>query len=282
MTPATIAILCNPFAGAGRSSGIASKLADHLKQHQIPYFLFNEKWPDDLISFTEAWIVGGDGTIHYFVNKFPDISIPLVFFGGGTGNDLHLLLYGKISTEQQLEKMEQAATRKIDLATCNEKYFINCIGIGFEGAVARDMVGKIKRPGKTSYLIAILKRLFFYSSRRYQTSSDELKTNRHYMIINVANGQSTGGGFHIAPAAAIDDGLLDVVLVNKLHPLLRLRYLPVIEKGKHLGLPIVRHYKTQKILIESEHEMLAHLDGEIYTSNKFTIGILPGQLSIRY
>lgn len=102
------------------------------------------------------------------------------------------------------------------------------------------------------------------------------------MIIDVANGQRAGGGFHIAPLSAIDDGWLDVVLVNKLHPLLRLRYLPVIEKGKHLGFNFIKHYKTRSILITSEEVMLAHLDGEVYSGKKFEIGILPGQLLVKY
>lgn len=282
MVKRNIAILCNPLAGAGRAISLTEKIVAHLTGKQQPFLLFNDNWPNDLKSYTEAWVIGGDGTINYFVNQYPDVSIPLVFFNGGTGNDLHWLLYGDIDPEQQLLKLAQFKPRRIDLATCNDKYFLNGIGIGFEGVVAKDLAGKIKRPGKTSFLIAILKRIFFYSSRRYQTSSEELKTNNQYLIIDVANGQRAGGGFHMAPASAVDDGLLDVVLVNKLHPLLRLRYLPVIEKGKHLGLPFIRHYKTHKIVIESDHEMLAHLDGEFYSAKKMEIGILPGRLSIKY
>ena len=261
---------------------MAEKLAGELVMREIPFVLFNEKWPSSLEIYSEAWIVGGDGTVNHFVNQYPDTQVPLVIFNGGTGNDVHWLLYGNISLEQQLQKIEIAPARPVDLATCNERFFINGIGIGFEGAVAKDLAGKKKRPGKTSFLIAILKRIFFYSSRKYHTFSEELATNNQYLIIDVANGQRAGGGFHIAPESAIDDGLLDVVLVNKLHPFLRLRYLPVIEKGKHLGFNFIRHYKTRHIVIESDHEMLAHLDGEVYTGKKFSIGILPGQLRIKY
>ena len=277
-----IAILSNPLAGAGKASLMAGELADHLSKMGIRFTSFNEHWPADLDLFSEAWIVGGDGTVNHFVNQYPATRVPLVIFNGGTGNDVHWLLYGNISLEQQLERIENAPARPVDLATCNERYFLNGIGIGFEGAVAKDLAGKKKRPGKTSFLIAILKRIFFYSSRRYRTFSEDMNTDNEYLIIDVANGQRAGGGFHIAPESAIDDGLLDVVLVNKLHPFLRLRYLPVIEKGKHLGFDFIKHYKTKQILIESEQEMLAHLDGEVYTGKKFTIGILPGQLSIKY
>ncbi|MBL0234255.1 MAG: hypothetical protein IPQ08_11385 [Chitinophagaceae bacterium] len=277
-----IALLCNPLAGTGRASLMASKLTDHLQQKQISFQLFIEEWPADLHSFSEAWIIGGDGTVNYFVNKYPNIPVPLVIFNGGTGNDVHWLLYGNVSLEQQLLLIENAVPRPVDLATCNDRYFLNGIGIGFEGAVAKDLAGKRKRPGKASFLIAILKRIFFYTSRQYHTVSEELTTDSTYMIIDVANGQRAGGGFHIAPLSAIDDGWLDVVLVNKLHPLLRLRYLPVIEKGKHLGFNFIKHYKTRSILITSEEVMLAHLDGEVYSGKRFEIGILPGQLLVKY
>ena len=63
------------------------------------------------------------------------------------------------------------------------------------------------------------------------------------MLISIMNGRRAGGGFHVAPEAAIDDGLLDVVMVDKLHPFLRLRWLPVIEKLCNRFLLAVTHLK---------------------------------------
>ncbi len=275
-----IAILTNALAGTGRAIALAQQLSNHLLSKNISFTVFDQQWPDDLTAFTEIWIVGGDGTVNYFVNKYPDTSVPLVIFNGGTGNDVHWLLYGDLNTEHQLEKMETIAARPVDLGICNDRYFLNGVGIGFEGAVAKDLSGKKKRPGKTSFLIAILKRIFFYSSQEYRIKSKEISTSGKYLFIDVANGQRAGGGFHIAPLSAIDDGWLDLVMVKKLHPFLRLRYLPVIEKGKHLSLGFVKHRKIKKLLVESDTDMLAHLDGELYVARKMEIGVIPARLNI--
>jgi diacylglycerol kinase (ATP) len=101
-------------------------------------------------------------------------------------------------------------------------------------------------------------------------------------MVDVSNGSRAGGGFHIAPGAKADDGLFDIVLIDALHPLQRLRWLPVIEKGKHLGLSFIHHTKAKKIVIESDSIIQSHLDGEYYSADKLEIEILPGELLFRY
>ena len=101
-------------------------------------------------------------------------------------------------------------------------------------------------------------------------------------MIGIANGRRAGGGFHIAPAAAADDGWLDAVLIDAINPLKRLRYLPVIEKGKHLALPFIQYFRTKKICISSDIPIQAHLDGEYYSDKKMEIEILPGKFLFRF
>jgi len=70
--------------------------------------------------------------------------------------------------------------------------------------------------------------------------------------------------------------------VNKLHPFLRLRWLPVIEKGEHIGLPFIRHFRTRKVIITSEIPIDAHLDGEYYSAQRLEIEMLPGKYFFRF
>lgn len=100
----------------------------------------------DFEGFTLVWIVGGDGTLNQFVNRYPDIAIPLGIFNGGTGNDFHWLLYGETTLEAQLDAMLLARPVPIDLGTFNDRFFINGIGIGFEGEVARSLTGSVNDP----------------------------------------------------------------------------------------------------------------------------------------
>jgi YegS/Rv2252/BmrU family lipid kinase len=278
-----IAIVCNALAGAGRAVALAQKVSIELSGRQIAHSFFNETWPDEFNGYTDIWIVGGDGTLNYFLNLYPGLNIPLVIFNGGTGNDFHWVLYGNMNFDEQLNLALSAEPKQIDLGKCNDKFFINGVGIGFEGEVARSLTGKKKKSGKVSFMAMVLRKIFSYRSAIYRVIISEKKIfEKKYLMIDVSNGSRAGGGFHIAPDAKANDGLFDVVLINSLHPLLRLRWLPVIEKGKHLGLSFIHHTRTNKIIIESDGPIHFHLDGEYYSDEKLVIEILPGRLLFRY
>lgn len=278
-----IAVICNPLAGAGKALRLAEKIAEALSGYKITNSLFTESWPADLTMFSDAFIVGGDGTLNYFINHYPDIRLPLVIFNGGTGNDFHWLLYGKLCFEEQLQLSLTAAPKPVDLGSCNELFFINGLGIGFEGEVARALTGKKKKAGKTSFMAMILWKIFSYRSTSYNIAVDgKPLASKKYLIVDISNGSRAGGGFHIAPEAKADDGLFDIVVIDTLTSLQRLRWLPVIEKGKHLGLSFVHHSRGKKIIIESNSIIQSHLDGEYYTAGKLEIEILPGKLLFRY
>jgi diacylglycerol kinase (ATP) len=278
-----IAIVCNNLAGGGRALAMGRAISSELKNRGLLNTLFIEDWPANLDRFTDAWIVGGDGTINYFINKYPGIKLPLALFNGGTGNDVHAVLYKKKNFEEQLQTVLIAEAKPVDAGKCNDKYFINGVGIGFEGSVAKALTGKRKtKPGKAAFMGTILRKIFFYSSKKYKVISNEVKGESENLLISVMNGHRAGGGFHIAPESAIDDGLLDVVMVKKIHPFRRLRCLPQIEKGKHMGLSYVDHFRTKKIIITSEIPMDAHLDGEYYSAKRYEIEMLAAKYLFRY
>jgi len=278
-----IAIVCNNRAGGGRAVALGKRIAGELQNRNLKNTLHISEWPADFIRFTDVWIVGGDGTLNFFFNKYPGIRLPLVVFSGGTGNDVHSILYKNQGFDEQLQIALTGIPKPVDAGKCNEKYFINGVGIGFEGAVAKSLTGKKKkRPGKAAFMGTILRKVFFYTSKKYKTFSDECKMEDQKLLISVMNGHRAGGGFHIAPGSAIDDGLLDVVMVDKLHPFLRLRWLPVIEKGKHLDLPFIKHFQTKKLVVTSEVPMDTHLDGEYYSAKRIEIELLPAKYLFRY
>jgi len=278
-----IAIVTNTLAGNGKAFKLAGKIKTILTGKNISSKIFTEtEWDNSIYDFDQVWICGGDGTVNYFVNQFNDIKKPLCIFNGGTGNDFHALLYGKISAEDQIELVFKSSPKPIDAGKCNGRYFLNGVGIGFEGAVAKSLRGVNKFGGKTSFLLSILKHIFFYKEQHYSITSAERTIEDDFLMISIANGTRYGGGFYVAPLAKPDDGLLDANLVKKLSPLKRLRYLPVIEKGKHIGLPFIEYFNTKKIIITSNLIIQAHLDGEYLESRQLTIEILPAHFYFIY
>lgn len=279
-----IALVTNTLAGNGKAIQLSQKLRTILSQRGIDSVIFTEdEWSQAICEFDQVWIVGGDGTMNYFVNQFNDIKKPLAIFNGGTGNDFYSLLYGKISLEDQISKVLNATPKPIDAGICNDRYFLNGVGLGFEGAVAKSMTGTKKFQGKISFLIHILKHIISYKEHAYSIKTDNQEIEQTCLMISIANGTRYAGGFYIAPLADPQDGLFDTIIVQKLSIFQRLRYLPVIEKGKHLSLPVISYSKTKKIIVSSKDSIIqAHLDGEYLEAAELVIEVLPTHFNFIY
>jgi diacylglycerol kinase (ATP) len=153
------------------------------------------------------------------------------------------------------------------------------VGIGFDGAIVHDLLGKKKLGGKASYLLSILKQIVGYHEKSCVLQTQNETIREDCFLISVANGKRYGGGFLVTPNATVTDELLDVNIIGKVSPIKRMRYLPVIEKGEHLNLEFVKYRKTDKIIIHSTSKLHAHMDGEYFQSDYFDIEILPKRFS---
>lgn len=277
-----IALVCNPSRENEKSLHITSSIEILLSGMDISHKVFASTWPESFDGFTEVWIIGGDGTINWFINQYPTIQLPLALFGGGSGNDLQCMLYGDKTVGEQVEQVLQNTPRLIDAGICNKKFFINGVGIGFDGAIVHDLLGKKKLAGKASYLLSILKHIIGYHEKPCVLQMPDEMIKQDCFMISVANGKRYGGGFHVAPNASLTDGLLDVNIIGKISPLRRMKYLPVIEKGDHLSLEFVKYRQVNKITIQSSTKLHAHADGEYFQSDHFEIEVLPKRFSFIY
>jgi diacylglycerol kinase (ATP) len=274
-----IAIVCNPTDENKKALRIADTLALTLNAKGIPYTLFTTDWPEKLDGFTEVWISGGDGTLNYFINQHPDTLLPLTLFAAGSGNDFHWMLYGDTTVEDQIEKVLQGRTQPIDAGVCNGQLFLNGVGIGFDGAIVKDLLGKKKLAGKATYLLSILKNIFAYKEEYCELRLQDRFVAQDCFMISVANGQRYGGGFHVAPKAVLQDGLLDVSVIGRIPPVSRMRYLPVMEKGEHLALPFVQYYQSGRVVIDARKDLPAHIDGEYVCTKRYEIEVLPNKFA---
>jgi YegS/Rv2252/BmrU family lipid kinase len=271
-----IAVVCNPTIDNRRALKVGDEVANVLVQKNIKHQLFTNYWPQVLDNFTEVWIVGGDGTLNYFINKYKGIKLPFALFKGGSGNDFHWMMYGDLNTTDQVEKLLSAEPFLIDAGICNGILFLNGVGIGFDGAIVKDMLGKKKMAGKASYLLSILKNIVKYHEEFYSITIDGETIEKECLLVSIANGKRYGGGFNVAPLASVTDGVLDVNVVGKIAPFKRIKYLPVIEEGKHIDLPFVHYRQSNKIHIKANKNLPCHIDGEYFEAKEFEIECLPG------
>jgi diacylglycerol kinase (ATP) len=276
-----IAIVCNTLAGKGYSRDLTRQLQELLERQQIPCTSFMDDWPAHFNGFTDVFILGGDGTLNHFINRYPNISIPLSVFKGGSGNDFGWKLYGDLSFEAQVSKVLTSNPHPVDAGSCNGQLFLNGVGIGFDGEVVRSMGRKRIIAGHLAYLITVIKKIFVYKEPLLELEYNNIKGSMRTFMISVANGSRYGGGFMVAPQAIVDDGWFDLVVIRKINVLKRLINLPKIEKGKHLSLSFIRVSKVKEVIIRSANRIPVHVDGELIEDQEFRIQLLPGKFLFR-
>ena len=275
-----IALVINPIHE--KALQVGNEIAYLLQQKNVRHTVFTTQWPTDWTNFTEAWIVGGDGTLNYFINHYPQLNLPLSIFKGGTGNDFHWMLYGNISVPEQVDKVLSATPRPVDAGYCNNHLFLNGVGIGLDGKVVQDLLGKKKWNGKLSYYLVVLRNIFFYKEFLCTITNENFHWGKKCLMINIANGQRYGGGFHINPQGMVNDHMLDMNIVGHVNPLLRLRFLNTLERGKHTHLPMITYLKTGSIHIKTHSIIPAHADGEYFDASEFVIECLPAKYFFLY
>lgn len=275
-----IALVINPQHQTALRVG--NEIAGLLREKKIDHTIYTTSWPIDWFDHTEVWVAGGDGTLNYFINHYPQFDLPIAIFKGGTGNDFHWMLYGELSVAEQVERVLTATPKPVDAGYCNNHLFLNGIGIGFDGKVVQDLLGKQKWNDKLSYYKVVLRNIFFFREFICTVSNDKFHWGKKCMMINVANGRRYGGDFVINPNGRIDDKLLDVNIVGRVHPLMRLRFLSSIEKGSHLKLPMITYLKTGRVHIKAGSIVPAHADGEYFDASEFVVECLPARFSFLY
>lgn len=282
MQKETILLLANPMGNKKRIDKIVAEITRELSQKEILFALYTETWPRQINAYKEIWLVGGDGTVNFFLNAYKEIEIPIVLFKGGTGNDFATKLYGTITVADQVEKVLQAEIKNVDAAECNGRNFINGVGIGFDGEVLKSMHSIRLLGGHLGYLWIVVRKIFSFKEGHFQIQIGSDNFSGKYLLVMLTNSTTTGGGFIVSPQAKIDDGKLNMVLCKPLPVLKRLKNLPIIEKGKHLEKDFILHREVKGIKIVCEKVTLAQIDGELISAKTFDIKVLPGRYLFKY
>lgn len=275
-----IAILANSKSGKGKGLKLLQEIEELLNKLAISYSSFIDNWLPSLEEFSEVWVIGGDGTLNYFINKYPNLNIPFTIFKGGTGNDVAFALYGNINWQTQVQQILKSNIQPIDAGNCNGKLFLNGVGIGFDGEILQQMNSIRFIGGHLGYLLVVIKKIFSFKEYEFEIETSGNSTKSKYLLVSIFNSIRTGGGFYIAPKASLQDGLLDMVLCQPLPIFKRLLNLPKIEKGKHLNLPFIRYNKLPYTFIKTAKELPAQIDGELFYANEFDIKVLKNKFLV--
>jgi len=241
--------------------------------------LFDLQWPASLQNFDEVRVLGGDGTFNYFVNTYPNCSIPIGLFEGGTGNDFYWKVFGKISKMEHLDHILNGQTASLDAGQVNDLIFLSGVGIGIEGDVLKSMQAIRFIGGALGYYLAAIPQLFKFKS--YEITFDRLGKTvaKKVFLCMIFNSSRAGGGFHFFPMASIQDGALDMLICDPIAIFKRLFYMPLIQKGKHVNYPFLEFSTIQSTHIHCNRVLSAQVDGEVLTSDTFDFKILPAKFN---
>ena len=299
--PRKVKIILNPVADMGN----AWKVADDLRPIISDYG--NADWsgtvyPTHAIELTRqagqqgyemVIAMGGDGTVHEVVNglmQLPPKDRPILgVVPVGSGNDFAHAIGIPLQSDHALAHALTAKPSAVDLGVMTDEhgrkeYFDNTLGIGFDAVVTiRSHRLPIVR-GFLMYLTAVIQTILLnHDPSLMQMEVDGRKWEQSNLLLTMCNGSREGGGFMIAPAAKLDDGLLHYAIIKKVSRAMMFRLIPEVMKGTHGNFKPVTIGTCKKMIVRADRPMYIHADGEIYTSfgsnlRSVAFEVLPGAL----
>jgi diacylglycerol kinase (ATP) len=215
-------------------------------------------------------VAGGDGTLNEVLNgiaaeeAFEAVTLGLVPLG--TGNDFAAALGIPTSPEEALDVLLRGHIVRVDVGEVNGRVFVNTSGGGFIAEVSVAVTPQLKTiAGRLAYLVGGAQALFEFEPVRATIAFDaggERLDLRLYAFA-VCNSRLIGGGRLIAPEAVIDDGLLDVCLIEAMTALEFVALARKVADGDHIADPRVRYMKAAGLQIELDRQVHVNTDGEV-------------------
>jgi YegS/Rv2252/BmrU family lipid kinase len=264
-------LIINPSAGRGRTGKLLPTLQALLEAKKISYEFRLTSRPGEATELAReavsqgfAYIVavGGDGTAHEVVNGL--MGTPAVFgmIPTGGGNDFPKAAGIPLEIPQAIETLARGWRRRIDLGLLEGRYFINGLGIGLDGAVSHRYRKMKYLRGGLGYIWGAVNEALTFRGFQVEVTIPDWTYKGPALLVGASNGPSQGGDFKLAPKAKVDDGLLDIHVVQDMPPLRRLIQIPKVRKGTHLSLKEVEIRPASWIEVTLDRALPAHLDGE--------------------
>jgi len=228
--------------------------------------------------------MGGDGTFQSLVNASFGADVVLGILPIGGGNDFALALGLPSEPLEATEAMLCGQPRYVDLvrvrtADGRTRLYAGGGGIGLDAEAARHAGGKYRHlPGRFRYIAAALHALARYVPMDVRVdfpASDIPSFEAKVLLAAVLNSPTYGAGVRLSPGAAVDDGLLHVVLIEELSKLGVLTLLPRLMGSGELRTSHVKRWRAQRVKLTTNRLCLFHGDGEILGPTPVEIEIVP-------
>lgn len=282
-------VIANPFSGTTRKENLEVEL-HKLNKGFFELDVVKTNFPGHGYDLAKIAVrdkvdvvvaAGGDGTVNEVASALIDSDATFGVLPGGSGNGFAMHLGLGRNALNAFEFIKAGQTKLVDTCTVNDKFFINIAGLGFDARIAY-LTKNNKKRGFFQYFQTTIR-----ESRKFKAMPLKITLNHNEIVEGnfaaavVANASMYGYNFTIAPTAALDDGLLDVMLIKEA-PVYKYFFTAyrMLNKTMHLS-PLVSTYKAKQISIESGAADYFHIDGEGFELNeKLNFQIHPKNLKV--
>jgi YegS/Rv2252/BmrU family lipid kinase len=228
--------------------------------------------PPDLLA-----ICGGDGTINEVASHVPDPPFPIAILPAGTANVLARELGLPLNPIKALEIGLKRAIRRVDLGELGpgaRRRFLFVAGIGFDAYVASNVMPGLKaKLGMAAYAVAIIRCLQSYTFPQFQVVVDNCTFPATSCL--ASNARSYGGGLLFSPHANMEDGLLDVLIVQGSSRLGLARFLLQAWRGIPETRDWIHRLRARSLRIEGSAQAPVQADGEPVEGLPLDISVIP-------
>ncbi|MGH9627699.1 MAG: diacylglycerol/lipid kinase family protein [Bryobacteraceae bacterium] len=242
--------------------------------------------------------VGGDGTVNEVVNGLvhgvdarQPSSVTQALLPCGTGGDFQRTLGMPSRIPDAIAALASGSPIRMDLGKASfrdpegrrrERLFVNLLSFGMGGEVAsraRNWLSPLG--GSAAFLYATAQTFFRYEPKEVSLRLDGgPPIDATVMNVAIGNGCFHGGGMHVCPRAALNDGAFDVTVIDNLGLLEILRKLPVLYSDNIYSYNKVHHYRAAAVIAESPQAARIELDGEPVGTLPAEVSILPAMLNV--
>jgi diacylglycerol kinase (ATP) len=200
--------------------------------------------------------------VHLAVQALAGTGTALGVIPTGTGNDVARYLgLPRGKPVDAAEVICRQVIRPMDLGKAGSNYYATVLATGFDSLV-NERANKMTWPrGQMRYNLATLAELKVFTPLPYTLELDGERRRLDAMLVAVGNGPSYGGGLRMCEGALLDDGQLDVVIINPISKPELLKVYPRLFRGTHVSHPAYEHHRVRQVSVAAPG-IVAYADGE--------------------
>jgi YegS/Rv2252/BmrU family lipid kinase len=272
--PASVCLIVNPSAGGGKAGRVAPEVERTLREHGLQVRRVNTRdlaharvLAEEGARAGETVVaLSGDGMIGVVADVLRDVpGAVLGVLPGGRGNDLARVLGIPQDPIAACAVIADGVPRAMDVGEVAGQAFVGIASVGFDSEANRIANEAPAWLGGLVYVYGALRALAAWRPARFEIELDPPGERMRFMAYTVgaANSKTYGGGMRAAPDALLDDGLLEVVVLESLSKLKFLtKVLPKVFRGAHVQLPSVHVYRAAEVEISSDRPFTMYADGD--------------------